>query len=1008
MNQNLVCYYGVRVCARGSSFLAQVWLAVSLMAASGYSQSPSNAREQEKIVELSPFVISTEGDEGYRAANTLAGTRLNSSLLETPAAITILTKELLDDMGAQTTEDFFRMATNTRFDLDNDQNAAGSQWYDAPAKIRGFGGATVTRDYFSWSLTSDVYNVERVDINRGPNAVLYGIGAPGGVLNTSSKRAHLNNRKKEVAFTMGSWGKKRAEVDFAFPLVKDVLALRANGVLEDRNGWREFEFFKQKGLALAGTYKPFRNTLVRADWERRIVNQLRPAGTPQDLGGTRWLAAGGVMAGNPLLPGSNPAPGLLRTRNIEQVMWAPQLRPYPFRISTIGADMRPDIAGTQASGFWDTVPGAGTLSQGQVDDPFLGTDVLPLRSNLFGPGATTDNDSAVTSIFLEQRIAGLNIELAYRHMEYWRYNRAIGTSGLIGDANPVLPGAYYANADSRIAAGRLPGTLLPDIGAPNPMAGQLFVEGQPQARPFDWDQDQYRATVGYELDLVKRNKWLGRHMLAAVWQRDRTRNDTWVERLYNIAPNNNQLIDSVTNSIFYRTYIDFKTPGGLHGAIDPWANPIDAPGVKSGFLFVGPVGKSIRQTDGLMVAGQSKFIDDRLVFTAGVRRDKVLDWRPTGGQKVPNSTNLYSRLADVFDQPATKFVGDTHTLGVVVLPFRWMGLSFNQADSVQPQTAVNPWNRQIGSRSGKGKDYGVRLTLLENRIYLNANYYQTDDANKTGQFIPQRTALGATIPAVIDTLRITGQPLPASMVAAGADTWTTTFPLQDTSGDGVEVELVGSVAKNWSVSLNVSRTNVIASNVGPFENAFIAEVASAWKGNATPLDQTPAGLATYVTTRDSTPGRDFTLAPATIKDAYEHAAFVVKDINRAEGQVPMQHLEDSVNLFTSYRFDDGAPALLRKSRIGIGCNYRSAPVIGYDANNGLKPILGRTDFIVNLMLGKSFVAGKGRIIDIQLNVQNLLAEEDMMPFNASVPGETLRMMYPQLFRNWTLKVAYRF
>ena len=173
-------------------------------------------------MQLSPFLVSSTGDEGYRAANTLAGTRMNTSLFMTPSAVSVLTAEFLEDVGATRTEDFPRYSVSSDYDLGLDNNGNNNQWYDAWAKIRGFAGATVTRDYFSWALSSDIFNVERVDVNRGPNAVLYGIGATGGVLNTSSKTALLNSRERSASLTFGSWSKKRSELDIAVPLLAEI------------------------------------------------------------------------------------------------------------------------------------------------------------------------------------------------------------------------------------------------------------------------------------------------------------------------------------------------------------------------------------------------------------------------------------------------------------------------------------------------------------------------------------------------------------------------------------------------------------------------------------------------------------------------------------------------------------------------------------------------------------------------------------------------------------------
>ena len=97
-------------------------------------------------VQLSPFVVSTDGDEGYRAANTLSGTRMNASLFHTPAAISVLTKDFLDDIAAENVADMLKFALSS----DNERTDSGgglAQAWDVRATIRGFTESVITRDY---------------------------------------------------------------------------------------------------------------------------------------------------------------------------------------------------------------------------------------------------------------------------------------------------------------------------------------------------------------------------------------------------------------------------------------------------------------------------------------------------------------------------------------------------------------------------------------------------------------------------------------------------------------------------------------------------------------------------------------------------------------------------------------------------------------------------------------------------------------------------------------------
>lgn len=995
---------------------------VPFFATVAIAQNQSTSVYDEEPISLSPFQVSSEGDDGYRAANTLAGTRMNTSLFQTPAAVTILTKELLEDTGAKTTSDFLNFATNSgTSDLVGDPTGANAQVFDVRVKIRGFGDAgagSITRDYFMFPYASDRYNIDRVDVNRGPNAVLYGIGGPGGVINTSSKQAILNGQRKSISASVGSWDARRSEIDLSFPLIRNQLALRVNGVLEEKDGWRDFEYFKQKGVALAGVYKPFRKTLVRVSGERMDRKQSNPGFfPPSDQGGSKWIAAGAPLSGNPLLPGTNPAPTLLRNRTLEQVVYAPQLRSQPFRLSTIGADMRPDLAGTQAPGYWETLPGPAAPSTGTIDDPHLGS-LIPMNASLGGPGNKSPNDYTIGNVIVEQKVGPFALELAYGHLNYRRSIATVPAPGLIGDPNIVLPGAYYADGDSRVAAGRLPGTLLPDIAAVNPYAGGLYVEGQATTRDIEHDQDHMRASLAYELDLTKKNRWLGRHNIAGLWQYvDRYLTDVSA-REYNVAPNNNQLIDSATNIIIRRTYLDFASPNGQRGALDPAANPIPtSAGMRAQFVQFGPAPQTTQKSGTWMIADQSSFLENRIVVTGGYREDVVrTNASASGGERLPNSTNLWTKGHTLFDPSReTKFKGETTTFGVVVSPLTWLGIAYNQSNSLVPQANVSDifW-QTLAPVDGKGKDLGLRMNLLNQRLYINLNAFRTVEQNKfASAYSTPRTQAVPALNSILETQVRMGQALPASLVAAGV---TELLNAQNTSGsretynsnsEGMEFELVGRITKGWSVSLNLARNKMRVSDVAPVFNRFLAEVKGAWDGNMTPVNLTDNNVATFVRQRDNTPNRDFVLNPATFNDTYDYAVAVIDAINRSEGQTPLAQIEDTANLFTSYRFTRQAPSVLKLARAGVGANYRSAPVIGYDASKGNAPIMGDSTFMMNAMVGKMFPLKDRRSIDIQLNVNNLLGNHDMLAYSASAPGQVLRYSY-QRHRSWELRATYNF
>lgn len=994
---------------------AAVAVLIALLKIAGLAATPS-----PEVVNLSPFIVSTEGDEGYRAANTLSGTRMNASLLHTPAAVSVLTKEFLDDIGAENVMDMLKYALNSEHER-SDPSGGVQQAFDVRATVRGFTESVISRDYLPnmvegrGILASDRFNVDRADVSRGPNSILFGAGRPGGAMNLTSKRAVLNARRQTATVSLGDNAKRRSEIDLAFPLLRDRLALRANAVREERGGWFEFEGLRQNGVALASTWQPRPATQVRVAVEHLRRDQVMGGNFPHaDFGYSRWALAGAPLVANPLLPATNPAPSLLRSTNTLQVIYAPQVRDRPFRLSTTGADMRPDLPGSQPTGFWETISGAAAPSGGTVDDPFYGR-VLPAHAYLSGPGRDANFRYTLWSLFVDQRVGPFNLELGYNRTRYTR-GFTQPSANAIGDPNPVLPGAYFADGDSVIAAGRLPGTLLPDIARTNPFAGLPYVQSQAVQQLFDQRSESFRATLGTELDLTRRHPWFGRHSAAASWQHNDNLFGNGVVAEYNSAPGNTQPIDSATNIILRRTYLDFTRPGGQRGALDPWANPIpDGPGMKARFLWNNSYPWNQTSSRSLMLAAQSRFSRDRLVLTAGYRRERIENNNASlGGERVANSTNVWLTRPYLFD-PATvaAYSGATRTAGAVVTPLPWLAFAYNQSQSVFPQSNFTDiYDRLLVPSRGQGRDYAIRLNLLGGRLYASLSTYRNRGYDQFHD-VTSNTVRGQGVPVVNDiltTLIRLNRPLPATMRDLGI-TQVGQSKYRETvtaDGRGTELELTGRLAAGWNISVNYSRPRLVFTDLAPSMRGLLADNRAAWDGNATLLDSTRATVATFVRARDNTPARDFVVQPATLNDAYDYVQSLLELVDRGDGKPPLSFTGESFNAFTSYRFGDGAHAWLRGGRAGLGANHRGAPVIGFDAANDNAPILGRGALVWNAMLGKQLRLRRAHLLDLQLNVENLFRQEESLPFSAVAPGQVVRWMLPRVRHGWSARATYTF
>ena len=141
--------------------------------------------EPRATVTLSPFEVSEDKDRGYAASHSLAGGRVNTELIKTPADVTVLTKEFLRDIGALDYLDAAPYMTS----MSQTAPVATTDFGHNQSLFRGLPASVQMRNYFRVTRPVDGYIIERLEGLRGPNSLLFGDGAIGGGLNTMTKRA---------------------------------------------------------------------------------------------------------------------------------------------------------------------------------------------------------------------------------------------------------------------------------------------------------------------------------------------------------------------------------------------------------------------------------------------------------------------------------------------------------------------------------------------------------------------------------------------------------------------------------------------------------------------------------------------------------------------------------------------------------------------------------------------------------------------------------------------------
>lgn len=244
----------------------------------------TEVKEEDKVLVLSPFVVSTESDTGYRATNSISGTRLNTAIKDTPMPIEVITRQFLDDTGATDLRSALRYSSGIILTSQNDLSSLGANAYQGPGgvnnpegatanpnavqiKLRGFVTDNVLRDGFIRQNSTDSVNIDRVEVVRGPAALFYGTGNFGGVVNYLVKRpSERASSGYDVTYGMNSL--MRGQFDVTGPLKDDKsLAYRVTGSAQTTED--QTDYFKEQHYFISPSmvWKVTPKTEIYADFE---------------------------------------------------------------------------------------------------------------------------------------------------------------------------------------------------------------------------------------------------------------------------------------------------------------------------------------------------------------------------------------------------------------------------------------------------------------------------------------------------------------------------------------------------------------------------------------------------------------------------------------------------------------------------------------------------------------------------------------------------------------------
>ena len=676
-----------------------------LLLAQTTSPNPDDKKEEE-VVELSPFEVSSTKDKGYAASSSLAGSRLNTDLRDIAAAVQVITPEFMKDVGATNLQKVLIYTTNTEiggvggnfYGGNTDDKGYAQKMLSEPqrtARIRGLNDADITREYFPSDIPMDWYSLSRVDISRGPNSILFGLGSPAGLVNNTLKVPNMRKDSNSLELRTGSYGSFREVLDVDQTIIPGQLGLRIVGLNDEANFRQDFTYNHDKRIYAAARWQPkladkIRTQIdVQAEWGR--IRGNRPvSGTPSDfisnwfgpakklaipndeywtapgfaedvyaaqtIGGQLWddhpvsffsdPTSGAVgMPGNPtqamLLRGGHNVNGggwgswvgLINPNWVGNSAHQKNKASYFANNPTISAILNDyqTKTGKTFSGF-----GQGMWpTQMIVDGPL---SRLLQDQNIVGPNKTefnnfTDINLGLTQSYLDDR---LGFNLTYNKQSY-----------RTGYAN-LMEGLWGMNMVSVDVNQTLRGSTTP-----NPNYGRPYTIGEGRGGIYQKDRENWRVTafgVVKAADFLNPDGWLtktlGEHTFTGVQSSQRYKNFDRSFALYRWEPSYQKIVEN------WNGYATWRGIHYLGGSILNASSMNDLTGV---------TGVQTLQTPAL---------------TQNVRYDNQTVWTQSNFNLLSSADNidkLYDGVSEGFDDTKSKvFVWQGKMLNNILVPiFGW-------------------------------------------------------------------------------------------------------------------------------------------------------------------------------------------------------------------------------------------------------------------------------------------------------------------------------------------------
>ncbi len=240
---------------------ALLFYPVACIAADVEDPAHAESRQKGKVYELEAVSVLAAPEDAYVPKKSSVGTKSETSILETPQTVSVITRQQMEEMQPASPSAALRYTAGAT----SEKYGAFGEFVDM-TRIRGvdadyyLDGLRVISNTGTWVPQIDPYMIENVEVLRGPSSFIYGQGTGGGIVNQVSKMPQ-DTSAHEIRLQYGGYGRKQIGIDSTGPLDDDghwLYRLTANGL--DTNGQIDDTGHKRLSVMPSLTWRPTDDT----------------------------------------------------------------------------------------------------------------------------------------------------------------------------------------------------------------------------------------------------------------------------------------------------------------------------------------------------------------------------------------------------------------------------------------------------------------------------------------------------------------------------------------------------------------------------------------------------------------------------------------------------------------------------------------------------------------------------------------------------------------------------